>query len=325
MSQRQKVIEVEPVDNFLDYISGVKRYSPRTVDIYRKVLEDFLAHIGSEDLTESLCPSVLRSYEVHLLENRALGKKTVGLHMSALSSFAKYLNKRGILASNPVKGVSRPKTGKPLPVFYREEALASYFKKTVLYGSEDALVLVSGKSAAKEYECILRRLIIRLLYSTGIRRSELISLKRNSVDAARGLLTVHGKGDKQREVPLTSEIIREISLYLRSQNAIGLEAGRDSPLFLTPKGGPLYPEYVDRAVKKELAGEESITCRKSPHVLRHSIATELLNDGANLNSIKEMLGHSSLAATQVYTHSSIEKLKKTYISAHPLCQGSKKR
>ncbi len=316
---------MELIDNFLDYISGVRRYSARTVELYRKILEDFLAYIGSEDLVESLCPSVLRSYEVFLLEERSLGKRTVGLYISALSSFAKYLNKQGILASNPVKGISRPKTEKLLPVFYREEALASYFKKTVLYGSEDALVLISGKSAEKEYECVLRRLIIRLLYSTGIRRSELISLKRSSVDTARGLLMVHGKGDKQREVPLTEEIIREISLYLRSQNAIGLKVGRDDTLFLTPRGGPLYPEYVDRAVKKELAGEESITCRKSPHVLRHSIATELLNDGANLNSIKEMLGHSSLAATQVYTHNSIEKLKKTYTSAHPLCQSSKKR
>ncbi len=314
------------VDSYIDYIKGVKRYSERTCELYRGILEDFAKYLEAEDMsiTEGMKPLIIRNYEVHLLDSRKLGKRTVGLHVSALSSFAKYLNKQGILQSNPVKGVSRPKTDKLLPVFYREESMESYFKRSILYGSEDALCLLSGKNAVKEYENILRRLVIRILFLTGIRRSELISLRKDSLDRSRGLLTIHGKGDKQRVVPAVPELIREISLYLRSQNALGIKSESDA-LLLTPKGNPLYPEYVDRAIKKELGEEESITCRKSAHVLRHTIATELLNDGAQLNSIKEMLGHASLAATQVYTHNSVEKLKNTYISAHPLCQGSKKR
>ncbi len=314
------------VDSYIDYITGVKRYSSRTSELYRKILEEFRQYLKAEEtsIPDGMKPLIIRNYEVYLLDKRKLGKRTVGLHVSALSSFAKYLNKQGILADNPVKGVSRPKTDKLLPVFYREESMESYFSRTALYGSEDALCLLSGKNAAKEYDHILRRLIIRILYLTGIRRSELISLKKDSLDRSRGLITIHGKGDKQRQVPAVGELISEISLYLRSQSAIGIESDSGN-LLLTAKGNPLYPEYVDRAVKKELGEEESITCRKSPHVLRHTIATELLDDGAQLNSIKEMLGHASLAATQVYTHNSIEKLKNTYISAHPLCQGSKKR
>ncbi len=317
---------MELIDDYIDYIGGIKRYSDRTLQIYRSILEEFVEYLDGEDLVKGLCPSIIRSYEVHLLEGKKLGKRTVGLQISVLSGFSKYLTKRGLLASNPVRSVSRPKTDKLLPVFYREESMASYFRKTILYGSEDALVLLSGKNAYKEYENILRRLIIRILYFTGIRRSELIGLKFSSLDFSRQLITVRGKGDKQREIPLCTDLIREISLYLQARKILGIKAREgDGRLLLTPKGGPLYPEYVDRAVKRELGTEETITARKSPHVLRHTIATELLNDGVQLNSIKEMLGHASLAATQVYTHNSIEKLKKTYTQSHPLCQGSKKR
>jgi integrase/recombinase XerC len=317
---------MELIDEYIDYTGGVKRYSDRTLQIYRGILEDFAAFLDGTPLADGLCPSMIRSYEIHLLDGRKLSKRTVGLHISVLSGFSKYLTKRGVLASNPVRSVSRPKTDKLLPVFYREESMASYFQKTVLYGSEDAMVLLSGENAFKEYENILRRLIIRILYFTGIRRSELISLKFSSLDFSRELVTVRGKGDKQREIPLCADLIREISLYLQARKILGIKAREgDGRLLLTPKGGPLYPEYVDRAVKRELGIEESITARKSPHVLRHTIATELLNDGVQLNSIKEMLGHASLAATQVYTHNSIEKLKKTYTESHPLCQSSKKR
>ena len=241
--------------------------------------------------------------------------------MSALSSFAKYLTKEGLIKSNPVKAVSRPKTEKLLPIFYREESMASYFKDTALYGSEDALLLINGRNASKEYEKVLKRLIVSLLFFTGIRRSELISIRLRDIDFSRETLKVRGKGDKTREIPLEPHLIREISLYLQAQSLMDISS-KDA-LLITPSGRPLYPNYVDRAVKGELGKEASITARKSPHVLRHTIATELLNEGAELNSIKEMLGHSSLAATQVYTHNSIEKLKKTYNQAHPLCQDLK--
>lgn len=312
------------IDGFIEYIKGIKRYSARTVQIYSESLMEFSLFLNGEDLLLSLCPTLLRSYEVYLLEDRKLSARTVGQHLSVLSSFCKYLYKQGLLKSNPLRSLSRPKVEKSLPIFYRQESLASYFKSTELYASEDALFLLEGKGAGKAYEKIIGRLIISLLYYTGIRRSELIGLKYGDLDCRRSLLRVRGKGDKEREIPLEDSLIREISLYLQAGKRLGLKDRMpQDPLLLCPSGIPLYPEYVDRAVKRELGSEESITCRKSPHVLRHTIATELLNDGAQLNSIKEMLGHSSLAATQVYTHNSIEKLKKTYNQAHPLCRNSK--
>ena len=164
----------------------------------------------------------------------------------------------------------------------------------------------------------LDRLIISILYSTGIRRSELVSLKRGNIDFSRRIMKVRGKGDKTREIPLVPSLCKEISLYLQAVEATaGKRQPWDSPLLVTHKGTAVYPEYVDRAVKSELGGSDGFTARKSPHVLRHTLATELLEEGTDLNSIKELLGHSSLAATQVYTHNSVAKLKKVYETAHP--------
>ena len=187
-------------------------------------------------------------------------------------------------------------------------------------GEEELAILQSlkpgDKLASELYNRRLRRLIISLLYATGIRRAELIGLKRNQLDQARQTLRVRGKGDKMREIPLIPSVLEEISLYLQAARSMVGDGTPESPLLTTEKGKPLYPEFVDRAVKTELDGY-GITGRKSPHVLRHSLATALLDEGADLNAIKEMLGHSSLAATEVYTHNSIERLKSQYMNAHP--------
>lgn len=309
-------------DRYISYISGVRRYSGRTVELYRSSLEQFITYLDGEDLVLSLNPSIIRSYEVYLLEDKKMSAHTVGLHISILSSFCKYLFKEGLLQNNPVRTVGRPKAARKLPAFYRDESMKSYFNSTSLYAREECLGLVSGKDAAIYYDKILHRLIISILFQTGIRRSELIGLRSPDLDLRREVLTVHGKGDKTREIPVERCLTDEILLYLKAKALLGLESGT---LLCTSKGAALYPVYVDRAVKSELGTESSITSRKSPHVLRHTIATELLNEGAGLNSIKEMLGHSSLAATQVYTHNSIEKLKKAYNQSHPLCQSSKKQ
>ena len=172
--------------------------------------------------------------------------------------------------------------------------------------------------AAWLFEKRLKRAIVSTLYATGIRRSELVSLRRDSIDFDRRIMRITGKGDKTREIPLVPSLCKEISLYLQAVEATVCGNRQwDSPLFVTSRGTDIYPEYVDRAVKSELEGTEGFTARKSPHVLRHTLATELLEDGTDLNSIKELLGHSSLAATQVYTHNSIAKLKKVYETAHP--------
>ncbi len=319
---------MELTREYMTYVSAVRRYSSRTREIYAGVLDDFVAflsgaearEISDEELLSSLKPSIIRSYEVYSLDKRGLDSRTVNLHLSVLSGFCKYLLKEGKLESNPLGAVSRPKTEKRLPVFYRYESLAEYLEETAPYASEENLCLVQGKDkvSAGLYSKRLSRLIVSLLYFTGIRRSELIGLDVGSVDFARKTLRVRGKGDKTREIPLLPSICNEISLYLRTVETMeARERDAGEPLLVTLNGSRLYPVFVDRVIKSELGKVGSITGRKSPHVLRHTLATELLNEGADLNSIKELLGHSSLAATQVYTHNSIEKLKKVYFNAHP--------
>lgn len=302
------------VDRYIAYIRDVRRYSPRTQELYRKALEDFEAWGGD------LIPSRLREYEAHLME-RGLKPRTVHLHMSALSGYCNFLMKEGVLSSNPVRGIKRPKMEKRLPEYYTEKSLAEYLEASAHgAGKEELEVLESlkpGEKLADElYNRRLRRLIVSLLYATGIRRAELIGLQLRSVDSARQTLRVRGKGDKMREIPLIPSVLEEISLYLQAVKSMELDCTPESPLLRTVKGKPLYPAFVDWAVKTELDGY-GITGRKSPHVLRHSLATALLDEGADLNAIKQMLGHSSLAATEVYTHNSVERLKAQYMNAHP--------
>ena len=328
------------IDKYIRYVETVRRYSPRTRDIYRDVLTEY-AEFSIEDpesaeaLAEAMNHTALRNYEVHLMEERKLGTRTVNLHLSVLSGFCKFLMTQGLLKSNPVRLVTRPKTEKRLPVFYRDEAMEQYMADTDFAVSEDSLELLramceseraggqqagasAGSLARTLYERRLRRLVVSFLHGTGLRRAELASLDVQSIDFERNMLKVRGKGDKMRDVPLVPALVRETERYLEAAEVFfdGRPAAGD-PLLRTPSGRRLYPVYIDRAVKTELGAVPDITGRKSPHVLRHTLATELLNDGSDLNSIKELLGHSSLAATQVYTHNSVERLKAVYEKAHP--------
>ena len=307
------------IDEYITYVKEVRRYSPRTCELYSDILKEF-SEFCDREILESLTPSMIRSYEVYLLDSRKEDPRTVNLHLSVLSGFCKFLMKNGHLESNPARVVSRPKVEKRLPVFYREESMKEYFDRTEHDASEETLSLITGddKVSKQLYFRRLSRLIVSMLYSTGMRRSELIGLSIGNVDFSRKVMKVRGKGDKTREIPLVPSLCNEISLYLQSVETIeGRARSATDPLLVTVTGSKLYPVFVDRVIKSELGQVGSITGRKSPHVLRHSLATELLNEGADLNSIKELLGHSSLAATQVYTHNSVEKLKKVYLTAHP--------
>lgn len=327
---------------YIEYLRTQKRYSPRTCEIYSAVLDEYMKFSGcpsEEQLPDYMSFQLVRSYEVYLMDEEKkaekeeekeeekegkekggregekprkkknkmrLGPRTVSLHLSVLSGYCRFLMKQGVLASNPVRLVRRPRQQKRLPSFLKEADLQGYFAAT-LWRVEDG-----------RYEDRMPRVIISILAGTAIRRSELISLDRKSFDPARGVLHVRGKGDKMREIPLLPSLCKEISLYLQSQDSLkSARTDPDSPLIQTPRGGRLYPMFVERVVKGELGGVGDIKGRKSPHVLRHTLATELLDGGADLNSIKEFLGHSSLAATQVYTHNSIERLQKVYNNAHP--------
>lgn len=318
----------ELTEKYLEFLSGIRRYSPRTVAIYRDVLDRYETFAGA--FPGSVEVRSLRNYEMHLLDECKESPRTVDLHLSVLSGFARFLMREGLLASNPVRIVPRPKKEKRLPDFFREESLKAYLDATEADAGEDTLALLQAlppgdKTAVSLYKRRLSRLIISLLYATGLRRAELVGLNRGNLDLRRGAIGVLGKGNKMREIPLVPSICKEISLYLESVDWMsGCSFGADSPLLVTETFRRLYPVYVDRVVKRELGGVAGISGRKSPHVLRHTLATELLDGGADLNSIKELLGHSSLAATQVYTHNTVERLKTVYDHAHPRAKNTEK-
>ena len=313
------------VNQYIDYIRNVRRYSDRTVELYSQAIMDFASVSGAESdsgLIAALNLSEIRSYEVILIDQRKMSAKTVNLYLSSLSGFCRFLIKKGLLESNPVTLVARPKNAKLLPAYYTQDSMASYFAQTDYCASvEDLEAFVQApfsESGEAAYKKRLARLIISMLYTLGIRRSELVSLTVGSVDFGRKIVKIYGKGDKMREIPLLALLSEEILLYLKAvETMCGGKRSLKEPLFVTYKGTQLYPAYVDRAVKSALGGQKNIRGRKSPHVLRHSLATELMNEDTALNSIKELLGHSSLAATQVYTHSSVARLKDSYERAHP--------
>lgn len=318
------------IQEYISYIRSVRRYSPRTVDVYGESLEMFATFLHGQDKcasagaehgisTSDLTPTNIRNYEMYLLEDRGMTPRTVNLHISVISGLCGYLVKQGMLGSNPAKTVKRPKTEKRLPEFYHSESLSEYFKSTEPFAGNDFTHISEDPKQTKWMYCKrLERLIISILYCTGIRRAELIGLNIADIDFSRKTARIKGKGDKVREIPLVPPLCQEILLYLQAvETMTGVQRDRTSPLLVTFSGNRLYPVYVDRALKSGLGSVGSITGRKSPHVLRHTIATELLNEGTDINSIKELLGHSSLAATQVYTHNSIGKLKKVYKTAHP--------
>jgi integrase/recombinase XerC len=307
----------------------VRRYSDRTVSIYDGVLSDYLAYVSrqtpissDEQFAQTFNVSELRSYVAHMLDDKnPKSSRTVNLHLSALSGFCRYLMQQGLLKSNPVKLVTKPKTEKRIPQFYRKDAMEEYFRQSQHYLEEEYHAFLEEwhtNSGKETYSGISERVIVSTLYSLGLRRSELIGMCISDVDFGRNVVKVRGKGDKMREIPLVPLLSEEILLYLKAVEVMcGRKRSLKEPLFVTYDGSPLYPAYVDRAVKSALGEVGNIRGQKSPHVLRHSLATELMNEETPLNSIKELLGHSSLAATQVYTHSSIARLKDSYERAHP--------
>ena len=317
------------IDRYIGYVRDIRRYSPKTVAVYEDVLRQYLRvtfdsdEVTDKEIVASMNHSEIRSYEVWLLESDPpKSARTVSLHLSALSGFCRYLMKEGFLKSNPVRLVAKPKQEKRLPHFIRDTALSEYLNNTShLFDEEEMRMFCESWDTPlgkKCYKDILAALIVRILYSSGLRRSELVGLCISDVDFGRNVVKVRGKGDKMREIPLIDSLSEEILLYLKAvETMCGRNRSLTEPLLVTYKGSRIYPEYVNRAVKGGLEGYKDMPGRKSPHVLRHSLATELLDNGTDLNSIKELLGHSSLAATQVYTHSTIARLKSIYEQAHP--------
>ncbi len=291
------------LSEFIDYLKVQKRYSPRTLALYGKYIEDFYDFVSlsdDEDEFASLKSNTVRGFVASGLDS-GLSARTMNLKLSAISSYANFLVKKGLIVSNPVRRIHRPKQSKKLPEFYTQGAMENYFEK---------------KRDVEDFVALRDRTIVLTLYSTGLRRAELVNLKISDWDQGRSIFRVVGKGDKIREIPVPRTLSSELETYL-SRLRENYPVGNKDNFFLTDSGQPFYLSFVNKVVKRELGGVVGFTGKRSPHVLRHSIATHLLNNGADLNSIKEVLGHSSLAATQVYTHNSFEQLKNVFLTAHP--------
>ena len=285
---------------FLDYLKYEKRYSKHTIIAYQNDLEQFFQFLVSQfDAPElsTLTGSMIRSWLAEIKEDE-ISSKSINRKISSLKSFFKYQLKMGALLKSPMGTIIAPKVSKRLPMFVEQIDMDNLFKH---------------QEFSDDWKGRTERLVILLFYSTGMRLSELIQLKESQLDAAHNHLKVLGKGNKERIIPINKELIAQLQNYIneKPQKLAGI-----TNLFTTEKGKPLQPKSVYTFVKNKLSEVTTIK-KKSPHILRHSFATHLMNNGADLNAVKELLGHSSLAATQIYTHNTIEKLKEVFNKAHP--------
>ena len=291
---------IAEIQAFLDYLQFEKRYSINTVDAYQNDLEQFFAFLTS-DFDSPAIPDILPTFVrtwLASLKSDDISSKSINRKASSLKSFFKYQLKIGKLDASPMVTVHSPKISKRLPEFVLEEDLSDLFNHVEF--TDDW----KGKT---------ERIVLLLLYSTGMRVSELINVKEEDVNFAKAQIKVLGKGNKERIVPLAKDMLDSLKEYTSSKPAKteGVEN-----LFTNADGKALNRNGVYKSVHHYLSLITTIK-KKSPHILRHSFATHLMNNGADLNSVKELLGHASLASTQVYTHNTIEKLKDIFKKAHP--------
>ena len=288
------------VASFFIYLQHEKRYSEHTLTSYETDLRQLAVYLSSTYETTDISLAsyqMLRSWLLSLAGND-LKPRSLARKIACLKSYYTFLHKKRIIQFNPTLRLKSPKLEKRLPTFVEEKNMD---------------ILLDEITFPEGFEGIRDKLILELLYGTGIRLSELIGIKEPDYNQYDHTLKVLGKGNKERIVPINTTLSTLISNYIAQKNA---EESKNNYLIVTDKYDKLYPVFVQRIVKKYLSLVTTLE-KKSPHVLRHTFATHLLDRGADLNSIKDMLGHSSLAATQVYTHNSLEKLKKVFEKAHP--------
>lgn len=287
-------------ENFISYLRFEKRYSNHTIFAYENDLEQYERYCSDFHCEkDSLDSKLIRFWMINMIES-GLSNRSVHRKLSSLRSYSKFLLKKGVIKTNPVDSVLKPKLRKSLPVFVENDKMNDF---------------LNDYDFGDDYSGIRNQLIIEIFFQTGIRRMELISLKLDSFDHELKQLKVLGKRNKERIIPVRIELLALIHPYIKVKNDTFPDNNSDS-LFLSNRGKQVYPRMIYNIVNSYLNHVTSLE-KKSPHVLRHSFATHLLNNGADLNAIKELLGHSNLAATQIYTHNSFEKLKSIYHKAHP--------
>lgn len=292
------------IDSFLEYLQYERNYSALTILAYSKDLQLFEDFVKEKKegvfVPEEIDADIVRNWIVSLLDRR-FSPSSVNRKLSSLKSFFKFLMKQGTVSVNPLRFVTGPKTNKPLPVFVKEKDMAQ---------------LLDGDGFDEDFEGVRDRLILEMLYDTGIRRSELVGLQDVDIDYDAMLVKVTGKRNKQRLIPFAERLKDLMLAYIEVRNR---EVGAGSGWFFVRKDGrQLSTGILYMVVKKKLSDIPTLA-KCSPHVLRHSFATSMLNNGAELNAVKELLGHSSLASTSIYTHTTFEELKKVY-HAHPRAQ-----
>lgn len=289
------------IESFLKYLQFEKRYSAHTTKSYQTDLAQFSAYLKSQYELEphQAVHGAIRSWLVELNED-GLDAASINRKIACLRSFYKFLMREEVIKVSPMAKVKILKTKKKLPHFVKEP---------------DMVMLLDHAGFEDTHEGWRQKLILELFYGTGMRLSELISLKESQINLRDQTLKVLGKRNKERVIPFSDSLVSIIVGYKAARNK-EVEVKEHGLLLVTDNGDKLYPMLVNRIVKKYLNVFSSVE-KKSPHVLRHSYATHLLNKGAEINAVKDLLGHSSLAATQVYTHNTIEKLKKAFDQAHP--------
>ncbi len=286
---------------FLSYLKYEKRYSENTLTAYENDLDQFI--LFGKKLVEDFCVEevdyhLIRQWIVYLMDN-GISAKSVNRKVSTLKTFFKFLMREGVIEKNPTDKIAIPKMGKKLPVFVQEKEMNR---------------LLDGRFFTEDFEGRRDKAVVSLFYGTGIRLSELVGIRFSDLNLNEKMVKVNGKRDKQRLVPFPLEISTVLTDYITLRNELFPDSG--TFLFLTENGDPVYNKLIYRIVKRQLSLVTTVE-KKSPHILRHSYATHLLNRGADLNAIKELLGHANLAATQIYTHTTFEQLKKVYKQAHP--------
>lgn len=294
------------LEAFTSYLTLEKQYSKHTVLAYETDLIAFkdFCEIQYEQTDITLVNYAQIRTWIVVLVSQELSNRSINRKMSALKSFYKFLQKTGEIKVNPMSKHKALKTQKKIQVPFSKEEI-----ETVLNNLEDG----------EDFMTVRDKFIVELFYSTGMRRAELVSLKEKDIDVDRQLIKVLGKRNKERFLPLLPTVLNTFQKYnkLKKQVASSVEE-----LLITEKGNKIYETLVYRVINSYFSSVSS-KVKKSPHILRHSFATHLLNEGADLNSVKELLGHSSLASTQVYTHNSLDKIKEVYNSAHPRSQQKK--